>query len=258
MQLNVEKMLRMIRGYTNQRTADSDNAFFKDSEIIEFMESSWNDLYAMMTNARENYFQKRIKKVITGQGSRDTPVDILIEDLYKILKIDFLYGSEYKVRVRETDFRSENRLQNNGVYYYDSPYIDNPTDDQNYRSFIVHNNDQVRILPSQNSQGTYEITYVPSPPPLQVMQAGELIDNPVINIPKLFDMWIILCTAIDIGIPEEGDLKNLMDRKNYYQGMINDYMASKTNLYPKRVHKTLDFMGLPLGYSRYGESNGSV
>lgn len=246
MNLNTKQMISLVRGYTNQRGQDSDTFFFTDAEIMAFLTKNWNDLYYMMTNARENYFLKKISRKV------DANDEIVISDLYRILKIDYVYSNSYKTTVQEVDLRDENRLNNDGYYYNNTPFVGGYRGDDSYRSFIVQNNNTIKIIPANHNSGDYEISYIPEPPELQVQHGadspaglglGITIDNPAINIPKGFDMWIILSTSIDIGIPEEGDLKNLMAKQKYWLNRINDYMTSKTNLQPKKIHKAIDYSG---------------
>lgn len=229
--LDVPRLIRLIRGLANQRVDSSDQGFFSDDEVKEFMQTHWGTLYKKMVKSREKYFVDSKEFLIDAS----TNVFELPVALYKILKLDYMLGGDplQTIPLKEIDIRDENRYQNRTSYregWFGYEYDD---DNLPYRAYLWEGN-KIAILPRNTSQGKYLLKYVPDTP---------LIDSEDIRIPKDFDNYIVYATAITIALPEEGDLKNLKEERAYWSSMIDEWMSDRTQKQARSIRRSVDYEG---------------
>ena len=227
--LNVESMIGRVRALTNQRVSVEDQGFFTDEEIKGFLEQNWYCLHKQMVEARELYF----KKEETIQLKNGNQFYNFEGDFYKILKVDYEYGTGFFLNIPQIGLRDENKYENESSYLWDFPYIQ-AEENRTSRGYILCGSSQIKIIPRLRAQGKFKIQWIPDSP---------LIDDPNINLPRGFDNWIVYSTAIDISIPEEGDTRNLEKKQMFWMDKISLWMNDRSNLDPRSIHKKINYHG---------------
>ena len=249
---DIASMIFQIRAVTNQRVDNAEQGFFTDLEITKIMQKGWNSLYYEMVTARKGYFVKSIDFNV-GSGNFYT----LPDDHFRIYKLQKKLGDKNFVQVDEVDIIDEEWYENRlaiDTYWYSQSEDSRPD-----RAFVILNNTLV-LMPPNSAQGAYRLRYVPVVPeiesalinpPATIIDPNDenaMIANPLkqgfyFRVPAGFEEWIQWETAIRIGIPEEGELKNMKEERAIIWNRITEWMSDRTNNKPKSIKRTVDFYG---------------
>lgn len=259
MAFDIAPMILKIRGVTNQRVDDAEQGFFSDQEIINYMQDAWASLYYEMVSARKGYFVKNEEFIVGSDSKYSLPFD-----LFRIYKVQYKLGDNNYLPIEEIDLVDEEWYENRVAldqYWGTIPESSRPD-----RGFVLLNND-LHLFPPSSASGAYRLRYVPKVPDIEstLINPPEMIENPeydemsnpdvpqtisnparqdfFFNVPDGFNLWIQWEAALTIGIPEEGDIKNIEKKRNEWMERIKKWMSDRTNNKPRSIKRTVDYHG---------------
>jgi hypothetical protein len=166
-----------------QRADMEHSTFISDSEILTYINSSYQELYDILVSSFQDYYVSNASLIITSGNTFALP-----SDFYKMLGLDYdIGGTYYQLRRYNFNERNQNTNYRTGKQYR-----------------IQGNN--VNIEPSGEAIGTYKLYYIPAANILT--SASSTIDNC-----NGWEEYIVLDTAIKMKEKEESDVGALMGAK---------------------------------------------
>ena len=253
--LDLSKLTSKIRGITNQRVESSEQAFFTDEEIKDYMQDSWSNLYYMMVEARKNWFNKETNFTVADgdRGKKKLPLDF-----YRMAKLEYIYGQansgveDNTLEIDEISVGEDQQYQQKIAYdsYWGPRRID---DTYPERAFILHP-DHVELFPKISSSGNYKMLYIPECLPIDSElinppEGSPLLASKYFKLPRGFENWIKWETSVMIGIPEEGDLDNIRKELVVAKRKVTQWCSDRTNKKAKSIKRTVDYHGRRLDSS---------
>lgn len=233
--LNVSKLIKRIRGLTNQRTDDSLSSYFTDDEIKDFMQANFGALYKQMVETSEGYFIKELPFSITDSNTKSFD---LPNDFYRVCYIERLSGGfNNPVRIDEISLAEKDQYFENYRNWYN----------QSRKIKFYFQGNKIYFVPDESLIGDYKFFYVPDTPE---------IDSPDLKIPKDFDQYLVFSTALNIALPEEGDnLKFLSLEYQKWAKYVASWMKDRTNKSPRQIQQKIDLYGRDKVNEKYWEYN---
>lgn len=197
---------------SRQKANQEYSTFVSDTELKDYINQSFAELYDILVSRFEDYFSKVLEFTITSGNSYSLP-----SDLYKIRGLDFKLNTDDFVTVRKFNFEDRNKISRNttrSIRGYS---------DRIYRVM----GENINILPTDAAPGTYKLWYIPRYTPL-------VNDADVLTGVLDFQEYITVDAAMKMMIKEESDISALMAQKQALVARI-EAMASNRDLQPDRI-----------------------
>lgn len=188
-----------------QKRADMENSnFVTDAEWNEYINSAYKELYDILVMKFEDHYvtESATSTVAVGSDSFAVP-----SDFYKVLGVDVLRaGTAGSVTARWEKLDRFNFNERNRSY------------DERYRRGLVRPyaryrilQDTVKLVPSDNVDGTYRVWYVPVPTEMT-------LDADTIDTENGYEEFIILEAAKKAATKEENyELVQALEQQKQFQ-----------------------------------------
>jgi hypothetical protein len=186
--------LANLRTRIRQRIDKENSTYIASAEVLSYINASYAELYDLLVASYEDYF-------ITGPTSftlttSDSGVYSLPSDFYKLKGLDYNQSGQ-QVAVQPFDWARRNHFDNNRPQSL--------FQERRYR--IVGSN--LRIEPSDNATGDYQLWYVPSYTAL--VNETDNVDSIITR--NNWEEYIVLDVGIKILHKEESDASALIYEK---------------------------------------------
>jgi hypothetical protein len=177
------------------------SAFVSDSELLYYVNASYQELYDLVLQSYEDYFVTSTTFTISSGSTYSIPATF-----YKLKGLDLLLGSDYvNLEPYSWSGRNVNALHRSRT-------------DLRYR--LV--GDNIQIVPEDNAVGSYRLWYVPVV--TELVSASDTINT---NLSRMgWDDYIAIDCAIKMREKEESDTSGLERMK---ARMIARIVASSAN-----------------------------
>ena len=193
-----------------RRMADmEDSNFVSDTELNDYINSSYSELYDLLVSSNSEYFlSSSVSTVASGSSTITLPTDF-----YKLRAVDFyLNGRWYDIE----QFSIPERNQ------YSSTYIN--LGEVRYRL----QGSTLKLIPSDNAGGQYQIWYTPLPATLSS-------DSDEIEEGNGWSELVVVDAAIKCLQKEESSTTELMKIKSDLVKRVVDMAAKRDSGKPKKI-----------------------
>ena len=193
-----------------RRMADmEDSGFVSDSELNDYINSSYAELYDLLVSSNSEYFLSSATSTVASGSSTIT----LPSDFYKLRAVDFQSnGRWYDIE----QFSIPERNQ------YSSTYIN--LGEVRYRL----QGSTLKLIPSDNAGGQYQIWYTPLPATLSS-------DSDEIEEGNGWSELVVVDAAIKCLQKEESTTTELMKIKSDLVKRVVDMAAKRDSGKPKKI-----------------------
>ena len=201
----------------NLSPAGDNNAVVTDTEVLEFINEAFEELWDIVTSVDEDHFITSSDITTSGVATYDLPADFM-----RLKGVDFVHSSTYSQTLLPVSWNQRN--QNSYI-----PYNDLVGDDYRYHLIGTYTGQQIKFFPTPSTGETIRVWYVPEPPTLATGSGVTSI--------ALKPMWMDYLTskaAIECLVKEESDSSRLqgkvarLEEKIKSQAMKRDYTIPET------------------------------
>lgn len=202
----VSKMISLIRKKTDQENS----TFVTDSELIEFIDLSWKELYNKIIEANTTYYLTSQNITIVG----GTDIYALPTDFYKVQGVDINVSGNRAISARPFNFEERNRKN----------YIGNITHTYGY----IIRGDSIQFLPNPQTNADAKLWYIPLPATLTA-------DGDTINTVNGGFRWIVADVCVMVATKEESDTSSFENEKIRHEENIRKALAIRDEGMAQRV-----------------------
>lgn len=200
--------LSALRSRARQRADMENSQFVADSEINQYINDAYAELYDLLVSRFEDYFlDEPVDFTITSGSSYSLP-----SDFYKLAGIDKASFNTDYYALRPFSFANRNNNTNTNK-------LRGINTDVQYR--IV--GDKIRFVPEQNAPGSYRIWYIPSYTPLS--SDSDAISTVISR--NNWDDYIVITAAMKMLAKEESDISVLMMERQKIEARIEEMAQNR-------------------------------
>ena len=186
-----------------------DSGFVSDSELNDYINSSYAELYDLLVSSNSEYFLSSATSTVASGSSTIT----LPSDFYKLRAVDFQSnGRWYDIE----QFSIPERNQ------YSSTYIN--LGEVRYRL----QGSTLKLIPNDNAGGQYQIWYTPLPTTLSA-------DSDEVEEGNGWSGLVVVDAAIRCLMKEESSTTELMKIKSDLVKRVVDMAAKRDSGKPKKI-----------------------
>ena len=205
--------LGTLKTAARQKANMENSTFISDSELTDYINQSYAELYDIMVSRFEDYYSKTEGfSILSGSTSHTLPAD-----MYKMRALDYTLDSKNFVTVRKFNFEDRNKISRN---------VSRTLRGFSDRAYRIMGQ-QMFIYPQDAAPGTYVMWYIPRYTPLA-------LDADVLGDVMDFQEYITADAAIKMLAKEESDVSVLMAQKQALLARI-EAMASNRDTTPERI-----------------------
>jgi len=208
--------LATMRSRVRQRADMEESEFVQDSELNQYINSSYQELYDILVTSFEDYYTL---PPVSFTIATSTDYYTLPADFYKLRGVDAsLDGSTYYYTLMPFDFLNRNRNNDNLIA------ADYSATDRKYR--IVGS--RIYVTPADNAPGSYRIWYVPSATVLTS-------DSSTLDGINGWEEYVVVDAARKCLDKEESDTRALVVEKEALRQRIIAASARRDAGMPKSI-----------------------
>tara|TARA_R100000951_G_scaffold76179_2_gene64253 strand:- start:13272 stop:13964 length:693 start_codon:yes stop_codon:yes gene_type:complete len=178
-----------------RRLADAvGNNFFPDAEVNDYINSGLGELHDILVSKFEDYYVSSATFSLANGTSTYSLAGIGISDLYKILGVDIIQGSD-TIRVPRYSFTERNVFSSNSALHGGRGFA-------HYRYNL--NGTNITFTPEPNSTDSVKIWYVPSC--TKLASDGATVDG---SIELNWEEYAVVFAALKMRTKEETSTTSL-------------------------------------------------
>lgn len=208
------EMLSSLRTRVRARADMKNSNFVEDSELNQYINSSYQELYDLLVASFEDYYTAAPTSFTISSGNTYT----LPADFYKLRGVDSSIDGVNYYTMQPFDFANRNNF-NNTVGVLNSYQFQNQ-----YR--IV--GDKIYITPEDNAAGSYRIWYVPRATTLST-------DSSTLDGINGWEEYVVVDAARKCLAKEESDTSFLVQEKEMLRQRIITMSARRDAGMPKSI-----------------------
>jgi hypothetical protein len=206
-----------------RRMADmEDSGFVSDSELNDYINSSYAELYDLLVSSNSEYFLSSATSTVASGSSTIT----LPSDFYKLRAVDFYLNGRW---CDIEQFSMNERNQDSTLYSSMGVEV-------RYRL----QGSTLKLIPSDNAGGQYQIWYTPLPATLSA-------DSDEIEEGNGWSEYVVVDAAIKCLQKEESSTTDLEKAKAQLGKRVADMAAKRDSAKPKQITN----INAPFKYSSY-------
>lgn len=198
-----------------QRADKVNSLFVTDSEITAMVNSSYAELYDLITQTAEDYFTTSLSFTLS---SSDAGVYTLPGSFYKLRGVDFLLGGSY-ITLYPYDWIARN----------DDVGPGNQVLSQEFAYKIMGTT--LRFVPEDLAVGTFRLWYIPAYTPLS--SGSDVISTQITK--QNWEEYLVLDVAKKILDKEESNTSTLLQDKEILRRRITEFASGRDIDQPMRV-----------------------
>lgn len=206
-----------IRNRARRRADMVNSQFVSDTELLDFINASYAELYDILVQTYEDYF---VQSESFTLSSSDNGVRALPSDFYKLKGVDYQLGGDF-ITLYPYDWNTRNFRQRAVNRLYLGDY------DLTYR--VVGSN--LRFEPRDNATGTFQHWYIPAYTPL--VSDSDNIDSVITR--NNWEEYIVIDAAIKMLAKEESNTNHLIYEKQQIMKRIEAAAGDRDVDQPERV-----------------------
>jgi len=207
--------LSSLRTRVRARADMKNSNFVEDSELNQYINSSYQELYDLLVASFEDYYTAAPTSFTIASGSNTYT---LPADFYKLRGVDFSSDGSNYYTMMPFDFANRNNLNNNVGVLALSQY-------QNQYRIV---GDKIYITPEDNAAGSYRIWYVPRATVLTV-------DASTLDGINGWEEYVVVDAARKCLAKEESDTSFLVQEKEMLRQRIIAMSARRDAGMPKSI-----------------------
>ena len=209
--------LSNIRDRCRQRADMVNSQFVSDTELLNFINASYAELYDLLVQTYEDYFVTSETFTLT---TSDSGIRALPSGFYKLKGVDYSIGGEF-VTLYPYNWNTRNRWQRSTNRY------NLRGSDRKYK--ILGSN--LRIEPRDDATGSYQLWYVPSYTAL----ADDADNISSIITQNNWEEYIVIDAAIKMLEKEESNTAHLEREKKAFIKRVESAAGERDVDQPERV-----------------------
>jgi len=206
-----------IRNRARRRSDMVDSQFISDTELLDFINASYAELYDLLIQTYEDYFVTSTTFTLTNT---DSGIKALPADFYKLKGVDYSLGGNYTT-LYPFDWNTRNLRQRAVNKLYAGDY------DLSYK--LLGSN--IRFEPSDNASGDYQLWYIPAYTALA--SDTDAIDTVITR--NNWEEYIVIDAAIKMLAKEESSTTHLERAKSALIKRIESSAGDRDVDQPERV-----------------------
>ena len=197
-----------IRTRARQRADMENSQFVADSEIDQYINDAYSELYDLIVSRFEDYFiEEPVEFTITSGSSYSLP-----SDFYKLAGLDKASFNTDYFALRPFSFANRNNNTNTNK-------LRGINTDVQYR--IVGS--KLRFVPEGNAPGSYRMWYVPSFTKLAA--DSDTVDESISR--NNWDDYIVITAAMKMLAKEESDISVLLMERQKIEARIEEMAQNR-------------------------------
>jgi len=208
--------LSTLRTEVRQRADMTDSDFVTDSELNNYINKAWAELYDILVTTYEDYFTEGPNSftLAAGESTYDLP-----DDFYKLRGVDFKTGGQNEFSTLYPFTFKERNEQTSGLRRWPFGLAD-------IRYRLVKNT--LRFIPEDSAQGDYQLWYIPA--------ANTLSDDAdEMDGVNGWEDYVVVSATIRCLEKEETDTVNLRNELRMLKTRIEDSAANRDAGQPERI-----------------------
>ena len=198
-----------LRRRVREQADMEDSEFVTDSELNQYINSSWSELYDVLVSAYEDYFTLPPVEFTVAIGEDNFTIP---SDFYKLRGVDFKFNDGDFTTVQKFQFNRRNKKNQTLIPLNATQF------DRQYRLI----KDKIYLTPSNSVDGTYRIWYIPQPTEL----ATDPDELPTLALGSGWEQFVVIDATIKAMQKEESDVSILLSQK---AAMLERILAMSRN-----------------------------